>query len=95
MGEGSREPVAFPHRQYIPLSGECEGLAKPWSVCPSTGCAVGEGALATGSLEGINLEIEILVESRDTSIANEHWFSTVIKTRATVIESRFSCKNGF
>ena len=46
------------------------------------------------AVKGINLEVEILIEGRNTSIANEHWFSVVIKTRATVIESRISCKNG-
>jgi hypothetical protein len=94
MGEGPREPVAFPHHQYIPLSGECERIAKSWSLRTGTGCAIGEGAFAPRSLEGINLEIKISVEGRNTSIADEHWFSLVIKTRATVMESRFSCKNG-
>jgi hypothetical protein len=55
VGERPREPVAFPHRQYIPLSGECEGVAKPWPIGPSPGCPIGEGAFAPGSLEGINL----------------------------------------
>jgi hypothetical protein len=62
---------------------------------PERRMPIGKDAFATRRPETIRLEIEVLVDDRDTSVADEHWFSLIIETRSTVAVFRFNFKNSF
>jgi hypothetical protein len=65
VGQAASKWVKAPHRQDIALAGVRESFGQPWPVGSRTRHLIGEDPLAPGLLQGMALQVEILVRGRD------------------------------
>jgi hypothetical protein len=61
VSEGVAEPVQAPDHQGVPVPKVREGLLKARALCAAAAGGVGEGLGAAGLLEGVQLQVECLI----------------------------------
>jgi hypothetical protein len=61
-----------PDDQRVPGAKVIQPLQQSWAVGPCPGAGIAEDPDTSSTLEGIRLQVEGLVISRDTGVANLH-----------------------
>lgn len=72
VADAAAQAVELPDHEDVTGPEVCEGLIEPRPLGQRATGLVGEELLATGVLQGIGLEIEVLFGGGDASIADEH-----------------------
>jgi hypothetical protein len=69
--EGAAEPVQLPHDQGVAVAELVQDMGKGGAVAAGAAGGLGEDAVAAGTLEGIDLELGLLVGGGDAGIAEQ------------------------
>ncbi|MET3789442.1 hypothetical protein ABIC24_007145 [Methylobacterium radiotolerans] len=81
LDEGATEAIELPDHEHVLGAQESQRCLKGWSLGAGlSGLLLLEQALAADAGQGVALEVEVLILSRDAGISNEH-VGTVPKER--------------
>jgi hypothetical protein len=90
--DATAQAVELPDHECVPLPEVREGLIEPRPLGTGTAGLIREELLATGAIQGVGLEVEILFGSGDARIADLHgrhlplgWMVPKLKTHVKVM----------
>ena len=92
MAEGGDEAVEFPDDQGVARTELVQQLLKDWTVSAGTAGGFGEHPVAAGTLQGIDLQLRLLVGGGDAGIAEQMSHAA---DRLTTLPHRWLCNVDF